>query len=184
MRWLLVVTCLRQFLYPSEEDFNMLIRFLAKRIFEHSETGNGRIADSENISKPGENDLKSSLEGSAKKPEDEGAVFRYSNIGTKLNYLRLEMHLPETLRTEPDASINRDNQTATDSSSSSMADLSKDEHACALNEEDLVKGLVVAVRDSSGNEEIDAHMANGHIPVLKQKVYFHTKFSCDMLDFS
>lgn len=145
---------------------------MAKRISESSETG--RISDTKNISKPGEYNLRSSLEGSTKRPDDEGAAFDSSNPVTKLNDLRLEMDTPETLSTEADLSIHLDDQTshgsneAANPSSSSIEDFRKDELTCTSNEKDSSRGLVATITDAVGNEETDAYIGS-NMPGLKQE---------------
>lgn len=174
------IYCLRQFLNPSEEDLNKLIAFLAKRISELSDTG--RIPVVKSISQPGDYDMRSSTGDPTKMPGGEESAIDYSNTSTKLNDLRLEMHPHETLSTKAEGSIDQDNQTSRSEeivvntaaipSCSSMADSSKDERTCGLNENDLGKRLVDTIRCPFGNEETDAHNGSGQKLELKQEVSF------------
>ncbi|XP_028752883.1 coiled-coil domain-containing protein 22-like [Neltuma alba] len=132
-----------KFLDPSEEDLYNLTRFMAQRISESSETG--RIADTKNNSKLGDYNLRSSLEGSSKRPDD-------IRLDGQTSYESKETNVT----------------TAANLSSSSKEDLSKDELTYTSNEKDLSKRLVNSTGDSVGNEETDAHIGND-MPVLKLK---------------
>ncbi|KAI4307836.1 hypothetical protein L6164_030974 [Bauhinia variegata] len=175
-----------QFLYPSQEYLYKLIRFLAERISESSESG--RIAGQKNISarsKLRQDVVRSSLEDSIEKTDDEVAVGDFSTVGSKLYDLRLEMQAPETSSPNTDAFINQDNTfpvvpketniiAPPDASSSILAGFSKDELTCVSNERDLFEGGIDAGRNSFENCETAGSINNGDMTVLKQKIRCET----------
>lgn len=84
----------------------------------------------------------------------------------------METQTPETEGTKGDASIN---QAVKDESNSKMEGFSRDELNCVIVEKELTEGQVGAGRGSFGNEEKSSPVGDGHLTVLKQKVYFPNK---------
>lgn len=85
----------------------------------------------------------------------------------------METQTPETESTRGDISVNQTNK---DESNSRMEGFIKDELNCLLNEKELAKGEVDPGRGSFENENNSAPIGDGHLTVLKQKVFF-LKFS-------
>lgn len=97
--------CLRQFLYPSEEDSYKLIRFLVERLSELSEdigkSGPKGVNDRREVK---EDSFESNLEDH--KTGDQGSDLSYDKVGAKLDKLTFNGKLPELTNTnDEDASF-------------------------------------------------------------------------------
>ncbi|XP_062170654.1 uncharacterized protein LOC133876397 isoform X2 [Alnus glutinosa] len=159
--------CLRQFLYPSEEDLYKLVRFLVERLSELSE--DRRTADVKDVNarrRIEEDDLKRSSEDWPKKADNEGVDFSREKVGARLKDLRLKTEVPESLNTkaedvgnlyEADLVPQKMDETAVDEIfCSRTGDFSKDELTSVLSGKDLTEEVVDAGRDTSGNVETAA----------------------------
>jgi hypothetical protein len=159
--------CLRQFLYPSEEDLYKLVRFLVERLSELSE--DRRTADVKDVNarrRIEEDDLKRSSEDWPKKADNEGVDFSREKVVARLKDLRLKTEVPESLNTksedvgnlyEADLVPQKMDETAVDEIfCSRTGDFSKDELTSVLSGKDLTEEVVDAGRDTSGNVETAA----------------------------
>jgi hypothetical protein len=178
--------CLRQFLYPSEEDLYKLVRFLVERLSELSE--DRRTADVKDVRRTEEDNLKRSSEDWPKKTDNEGVDFSVGKVGARLKDLRLKTEVSESLNTKPeDASVDRlyeddlvpqkMDETAVDEIfCSRTGDLSKDALSSVLSGKDLTEEVVDAGSDTSGNVETAAW--KNDVLVFEQKeASFREQFS-------
>ncbi|XP_018813451.1 coiled-coil domain-containing protein 22 isoform X2 [Juglans regia] len=174
--------CLRQFLYPSEEDLYKLIRFLVERLSEISEDrrtadvkdakGRGRIKD---------DDQKSTSEDRQKKDNNGGVDLSCKKGRVKLEDLRLNIEVSEWLNTKiGDASLSRlheadlirrkmDEVAVDDVYFSRTGDFSKDKLTTVLSGKESSEEVVDAGRDTAGNEETAAWRDDKDVLVFEQK---------------
>ncbi|KAE8098898.1 hypothetical protein FH972_016926 [Carpinus fangiana] len=178
--------CLRQFLYPSEEDLYKLVRFLVERLSELSE--DRRTADVKDVRRTEEDDLKRSSEDWPKRTDNEGVDFSVGKVGDRLKDLRLKTEVSESSNTKPeDASVDRlyeddlvpqkMDETAVDEIfCSRTGDFSKDALTSVLSGKDLTEEVVDAGRDTLGNVETAAW--KNDVLVFEQKgASFREQFS-------
>ncbi|XP_059443174.1 uncharacterized protein LOC132175302 isoform X2 [Corylus avellana] len=180
--------CLRQFLYPSEDDLYKLVRFLVERLSELSQDGRTADVKDVNARRTEEDDLKRPSEDWPKKGDNEGVDFSVGKVGARLKDLRLKTEVPELLKTKPeDASVDRlyeddlvpqkMDETAVDEIfCSRTGDFSKDTLTGVLSGKDLTEEVVDAGRDTSGNVETAAW--KNDVLVFEQKgASFREQFS-------
>lgn len=158
--------CLRQFLYPSEEDLYKLIRFLVERLSELSED---RItADVKDI-----NDMPACPE----------------KVGAKLKDLKLKTEVPELSNAKAEDAYagmphegdlipqKMDKKAVDNIFCSRTGDFSKDKIASVLSRTDSTEEVMDAVRDTSGNEETSAWRDDEDVGVFEQKGTFREQSS-------
>ena len=181
--------CLRQFLYPSEEDLYKLIRFLVERLSELSE--DRRIADVKDNNdrrRIQEDDLKSSSTELPEKADNEG-IDSCEKVGAKLKDLKLKTEVPELSNSKAeDSSSGRhheadlipqkmDKKAVDNIFCSRTGDFSKDKLASVLSRTDSTEEVIDAVRDTSGNEETSAWRDDEEVGVFEQKGTFREQSS-------
>ncbi|XP_059443601.1 uncharacterized protein LOC132175618 isoform X2 [Corylus avellana] len=180
--------CLRQFLYPSEDDLYKLVRFLVERLSDLSQDGRTADVKDVNARRTEEDDLKRPSEDWPKKGDNEGVDFSVGKVGARLKDLRLKTEVPELLKTKPeDASVDRlyeddlvpqkMDETAVDEIfCSRTGDFSKDTLTGVLSGKDLTEEVVDAGRGTSGNVETAAW--KNDVLVFEQKgASFREQFS-------
>lgn len=100
--------CLRQFLYPSEEDSYKLVRFLVERLAESSGSGSrAGLKGVDDIKKVKEDSFKSNP--ASRKCGDDSLDFSYDKLGPKWDEFTLKGEEPELLNIDgEDASVSCD----------------------------------------------------------------------------
>lgn len=165
------ICCIRQFLYPSEEDLYKLVRFLVKRLSELPEE-HGEAADKMNITTSTitkENDFKdSSSKEWTENANAHKADLNFDGARTKLEDLRLNTEMPESSSTRSaDAVISGSHKT------------SLIQQRIGHNEEDMrslqdqnesMERLVNSAIEASGNEESGGPMDDKHVLEFKHKL--------------
>ncbi|KAG2682640.1 hypothetical protein I3760_11G200300 [Carya illinoinensis] len=174
--------CLRQFLYPSEDDLYKLIRFLVERLSEISE--DRRTADVKDVKGRGrikDDDKKSTSEDQQQKDNNGGVDLSCKKVGAKLEDLRLNIEVSDRLNTKVGhASLSRlheadliprkmDEVAVDDVYFSRTGDFSKDKLTTLLNGKESSEEVVDAGRDTAGNEETAAWRDDKHVLVFEQK---------------
>jgi hypothetical protein len=176
--------CLRQFLYPSEEDLYKLIRFLVERLSELSE--DRRIADVKDNNdrrRIKEDDLKSSSTELPEKADNEG-IDSCEKVGAKLKDLKLKTEVPELSNSKAeDSSSGRhheadlipqkmDKKAVDEIFCSRTGDFSKDVLTSTISAKDSTEKVMDAGRDTSGNEETSAWRNDKDVVVFEQEGTF------------
>lgn len=174
--------CLRQFLYPSEDDLYKLIRFLVERLSEISE--DRRTADVKDVKGRGrikDDDKKSTSEDQQQKDNNGGVDLSCKKVGAKLEDLRLNIEVSDRLNTKVGhASLSRlheadliprkmDEVAVDDVYFSRTGDFSKDKLTTLLSGKECSEEVVDAGRDTAGNEETAAWRDDKHVLVFEQK---------------
>lgn len=148
------ICCIRQFLYPSEEDLYKLVRFLVKRLSELPE-GHGEAADKRNIS-TGEN------------ANAQRADLNFDGARTKLEGLRMNTEVPESSSTSSaDALISGSQKTSL--IQQDVGDTEEDMKS-VQDENESVRRLVNSTVEASVNEESGGQMDDRHVLEFEQKL--------------
>lgn len=174
--------CLRQFLYPSEEDLYKLIRFLVEKLSDMSE--GRRTADVNDVTgrrRIKEDSQKSSSSEWPKKADGAGVDRSCEEVEAKLKDVRLRSKVPEWFITKAeDASASRpyktniipqkmDETAVNVTVCSSNGDFSKNELTSVSSGKDSTEKLVDAGRDKAGSEETAAYEDDEDFLVAKKK---------------
>lgn len=164
--------CLRQFLYPSEEDLYKLVRFLIEKLSESSEGGS--IADKRNINignKIKENDTKSPSYFLTERTDTQGVDPLHQKVGGKWTGLKLKTEVSESWGTKDENVLLSksheacivpsvtDDVAVDDISRSMIQDFCKEELTSVETDKDLLEESVASRRDASGNEETVSELA-------------------------
>lgn len=162
------MSCLRQFLYPSEEDSYKLIRFLVEKLSESSEDGRlADINDFNNRRRVKENKCERYLEDWKGKPDGNGDG-SFQKIGANLDNLGLISEVAELLNTKTRDAF--DSMSHDDLPSSSTGEFNTGELANVLTLKDSIAKPLDAEQDASRSEETAAERGDNDFLVFGQKV--------------
>lgn len=160
------MSCLRQLLYPSEEDLYKLVRFLVERLSEPSE--GGRLADVNDVigrRKAKGDKSERHWEESTRKLDENGADIDIQKIGGNLDDLRLISEVMDSLNSETghafvskpcDVNIipqEKDEMTVDDESRSSTREFNNGRQTNVLSLKDSIAEPLVAGQDAPRGEE-------------------------------
>uniref|UniRef100_A0A5B7A883 Putative coiled-coil domain-containing protein 22 isoform X2 n=1 Tax=Davidia involucrata TaxID=16924 RepID=A0A5B7A883_DAVIN len=175
--------CLRQFLYPSEEDLYKLVRFLVERLSGLSEVG--KTADKRNINTSAtitDDDFKATLKDWTVKADSQGVDLNDQEVRTGLKELKLKTEVPESSNSKAGDDfvsgshdthlipLKMDEVDAVKISGSRMLDFSGEEVTSVENGKRSTEEFLDARIDASVNEETAVQRDDKHVSELGQKL--------------
>lgn len=177
------MSCLRQFLYPSEDDLYKLIRFLVERLSESSE--GGRLADVNDVNgrrKAKGDKSERHLEDLTRKLDANGADIDVQKIGGNLDDLRKISELMDSLNSMTGHSFvsmphdvnivshEKDEITVDDETSYSTGESNNGRLTNVLSLKDLIAEPLDAGQDAPTGEETAVQGDDKNLLVFENKV--------------